>query len=97
MKFANEYDIYVPKARKIENAKVGDKIKARISIQNYHEMTKTETKEYTITNVYPYHVRAVDADGCYKCFCLGELVKIGVEDSGDRGETKSPILNTDYD
>ena len=85
MMFANEQDIYRPKARKIESVKVGDQIK-----MNRSTGYVSETVNYVVVAVYPYHVRAM----CYKtgydgkqvaetrCFNLGQLVNLGVEKGG---------------
>lgn len=96
MMFANEFDIYVPKDRKVQNVKVGDKFKAG-SISYHNGTEDKKVLDYTVVAVYPYHVRTVTEDEKIRCFTIGELVRLKLEPSNARGiDTRTPVV-TDYD
>ena len=96
MMFANEFDIYVPKDRTVQNVKVGDKFKAG-SITYSANTEENKVADYTIVAVYPYHVRTATEDKKIRCFTIGELVRLKLEPSNARGiDTRTPVV-TDYD
>lgn len=63
--------------KRITHAKVGQIIK---DIENdVLERSKTYATEYRITEIYRFHVVAVNKYGVRKSFSYGELVKRGIE------------------
>lgn len=63
--------------KQIKHAKIGQVIK---NIENdVLERSKTYYTEYTITEIYRFHVVAVNQFGVRKSFSYGELVQRGIE------------------
>lgn len=95
MKFKNEKDIYMPKDRKVEYVKVGDIFESIIRGVEFSNIR--EKKKYRVYQVYPYHVMTIAEDGEIRSFCLGELVKLGLEPCGGNACDASRRILSDYD
>ena len=95
MNFKNERDIYAPKDRTIKFMNVGDFIEALPKGIDFSNVK--EKKKYRVFGVYPYHVTGISEDGEVRSFCIGELVKLGLEPSGARVADAGEVRVKDYD
>lgn len=96
MKFNIKSDIYTPKDRTVDYVKLGDIFESLPKGTEFSGLTKK--KKYRVFGVYPYHVSAIGEDGEIRSFCIGELVKLGLEPSGgNNSDTKEAIGLNDYD
>lgn len=81
-------EVMTPPARRVRHVKVGDKIKIT------EEMKQTE---YSIVHVYPFHATGINENGKMRSFNVGDLVKLGLEPSGDRDRLGGIGIVNDYD
>lgn len=95
MQFKSEKDIYIPKDRRVEYVKVGDTFTALPRGVEFSNVR--DKKSYRVFGVYPYHVTAIAEDGEIRSFCLGELVKLGLEPCGARVSDAGYVRVKDYD
>lgn len=95
MNFTNERDVYAQKDRTIKFMNVGDFIEALPKGIDFSNVK--EKKKYRVFGVYPYHVTGIAEDGEIRSFCLGELVKLGLEPCGARVSDAGYVRVKDYD